>query len=113
MARTDARTAVGGSLDEVIRRAKAFEGVGADIIYVEAVQSREEVKKIRKNLKCALACSAWDMNLIQHSKNLPKLGLCMTLGVMFFRGRSCGRLGNAGEHEGKGTGIFSTSGGTR
>jgi len=84
MARTDARTAVGGSLTEVIRRAKAFESVGADIIYVEAVQSRDEVKEIRRNIKCALAASAWDMKPYPTLEEFTELGLCLTLGVMFF-----------------------------
>ncbi len=84
MARTDARTAVGGSLNEVIKRAQAFEAVGADIIYVEAVQSREEVKKIRASVKCALACSAWDMKPYPTLKEFTELGLCMTLGIMYF-----------------------------
>lgn len=84
MARTDARTAVGGSLDEVIRRAQAFEAIGADIIYVEAVQGREEVKKIRRSIKCALAASAWDMKPYPTLKEFTDLGLCLTLGVMFF-----------------------------
>ncbi len=84
MARTDARTAVGGSLAEAIKRAKAFQDVGADIIYVEAAQSRDEIREIRKNLKCAFACSAWDMKPYPTLKEFTELGLCMTLGVMFF-----------------------------
>jgi len=46
MARTDSRTAVGGSLDEVIRRGKAYLETGADILYVAALQSREEISGV-------------------------------------------------------------------
>jgi 2-methylisocitrate lyase-like PEP mutase family enzyme len=51
MARTDARGAVGGSLEEVIRRGKAYLEAGVDVLYVEALQSREEIKKVRKTFK--------------------------------------------------------------
>jgi 2-methylisocitrate lyase-like PEP mutase family enzyme len=51
MARTDARGAVGGSLEEAIRRGKAYLGAGADILYVEALQSREEIQKVRDAFK--------------------------------------------------------------
>jgi 2-methylisocitrate lyase-like PEP mutase family enzyme len=47
MARTDARGAVGGSMEEVIRRGKAFIEAGADILYVSALQSRDELKALR------------------------------------------------------------------
>jgi 2,3-dimethylmalate lyase len=48
MARTDARGAVGGSLEEAIRRGKAYQQAGVDVIYVEAPQSREEIKALRE-----------------------------------------------------------------
>lgn len=48
MARTDARGAVGGSLEEVIRRGKAYVEAGVDILYAEALQSREEIKAVRQ-----------------------------------------------------------------
>jgi 2-methylisocitrate lyase-like PEP mutase family enzyme len=48
MARTDARTAAGGGFDEVVRRGKAYLEAGADVLYVEALQSRDEVRQIRK-----------------------------------------------------------------
>ena len=43
--RTDAREAT-GSLDEAIRRAKAFKAAGADAVFVEAPQSLDELKAI-------------------------------------------------------------------
>jgi 2-methylisocitrate lyase-like PEP mutase family enzyme len=84
MARTDALTAVGGSLDEAIWRANAYRDAGADIIYVEAVTTREQIKKIRANIKGPLACSAWDIEPYPTLKELNELGLCMTLGLMYF-----------------------------
>lgn len=44
IARTDART--GHGLDEALRRAEAFAEAGADILFVESPESREEMAKI-------------------------------------------------------------------
>jgi 2-methylisocitrate lyase-like PEP mutase family enzyme len=54
MARTDARGAVGGSLDEVLRRGDAYLNVGIDVLYAEALQSREEIRKVRETFPDAL-----------------------------------------------------------
>src|SRR4051812_9637716 len=43
MARTDGRNAVGGSLEEAIKRAKAYKKAGVDVIYIEALRSVEEL----------------------------------------------------------------------
>jgi 2-methylisocitrate lyase-like PEP mutase family enzyme len=48
MARTDSRAAVGGSLDEVLRRCDAFLNVGADALMITALQSREEIRAVRE-----------------------------------------------------------------
>jgi 2-methylisocitrate lyase-like PEP mutase family enzyme len=42
MARTDARSAV--DFDEAMRRARAFEEEGADIIFIEALETKEELR---------------------------------------------------------------------
>lgn len=47
MARTDARNAVGGSLDEVIRRGHAYIEAGADVLMVVALKSRDELRAVR------------------------------------------------------------------
>ena len=44
IARTDARTALG--LDEALRRADAYARAGADILFVESPESREEMRAI-------------------------------------------------------------------
>ena len=46
IARTDARGAVGGSLDDAIRRANAYLEAGADVAFVEGPVSKEEVARI-------------------------------------------------------------------
>lgn len=50
IARTDARAAVGGSVDEVLRRAEAYLGAGADMLMIMALRSREEIARVAEAL---------------------------------------------------------------
>lgn len=43
-ARCDARGAVGGSVEEAIRRGKAYRAAGIDVLYYEAFQSMDEIR---------------------------------------------------------------------
>jgi 2-methylisocitrate lyase-like PEP mutase family enzyme len=54
MARTDARGAVGGGMDEVLKRGRAYLDAGVDVLYVEALQSREEIQTVRDAFPDAL-----------------------------------------------------------
>ena len=54
MARTDARGAVGGSMAEVLRRGEAYLKAGIDVLYVEALQTREEIRAVREAFPNAL-----------------------------------------------------------
>lgn len=51
IARCEARTAVGGSLGEVIKRLKAYKRAGADVLYPEGLKSREELKAVRAEVQ--------------------------------------------------------------
>jgi 2-methylisocitrate lyase-like PEP mutase family enzyme len=51
IARTDARGASGGSMDEAIRRANAFLAAGADLAFVEGPTSKEEVERVCREVK--------------------------------------------------------------
>src|SRR5438552_5642110 len=51
IARTDARGASGGSLDEAIRRANAFLAAGADLAFVEGPTCVDEVRRICREVK--------------------------------------------------------------
>ncbi len=51
IARTDARGAQGGSLDEAIARANAFLDAGADLAFVEGPRDRAEVTRICREVK--------------------------------------------------------------
>jgi 2-methylisocitrate lyase-like PEP mutase family enzyme len=52
IARTDARTALG--LDEALRRAEAFAKAGADILFVEAPETVEEMQRIGRSFELPL-----------------------------------------------------------
>lgn len=47
MARTDARNAVGGGIEEVLRRCEAYLAAGADVLMVVALKTREEIETVR------------------------------------------------------------------
>ncbi|MEA4815432.1 MAG: isocitrate lyase/PEP mutase family protein [Lachnospiraceae bacterium] len=47
IARTDARRAM-GSLDEAIRRGRLFEKAGADVLFFEQLENKDEIKEIIK-----------------------------------------------------------------
>lgn len=49
VARTDARAVLG--LDAALERARAFAGAGADVLFVEAPQSKKELQQIASSLK--------------------------------------------------------------
>ena len=51
VARTDARGASGGSLDEAIRRANAYLHAGADLAFIEGPTSADEVRRICREVK--------------------------------------------------------------
>jgi 2-methylisocitrate lyase-like PEP mutase family enzyme len=51
VARTDARGALGGSLDEAIRRANAYLETGADVAFVEGLISVEEIRRAVQEVK--------------------------------------------------------------
>lgn len=85
MARTDARGAVGGSFEEVIRRGKAYVEAGADILYAAALQSREEIRALRAafpNVLLELMPPAVKPPLT--SREIEEFGIC-TCGVHIAR----------------------------
>jgi 2-methylisocitrate lyase-like PEP mutase family enzyme len=51
IARTDARGASGGSMDEAIRRANAFLAAGADLAFIEGPTCAEEVQRICREVE--------------------------------------------------------------
>lgn len=79
MARTDGRGAVGGSLEEAIRRGKAYVEAGVDILYVEALQSREEIKAVRGAIPDVLMmATGFAIHPALKDEEIKELGLCMS-----------------------------------
>ncbi len=84
MARCDARGAVGGSLEEVIRRGKAYLEAGVDIFYPEALLSRDEIRQVRKALPdCLLYASTQAIQPPLTDEEYKELGLCMAVCHIF------------------------------
>jgi 2-methylisocitrate lyase-like PEP mutase family enzyme len=80
MARTDARTAVGGSVEEVIRRGRAYLEAGVDVFYVAGLQSRDEIRQVRSALKDRLRIFSGSWNAIRPpltQKEIEEFGICM------------------------------------
>jgi len=81
MARTDARAPLG--LDEALRRAELYVKAGADGVYVEAVQSTEELERTARALHSVpLATSileGWGRTPWMDPKDLKALGYSMVL----------------------------------
>jgi methylisocitrate lyase len=55
VARTDSRQALG--LDEAIKRGIAFKNTGVDAVFIEAPESKEEMREIAKHIKCPLVAN--------------------------------------------------------
>lgn len=85
IARTDARTAANGGMDETIARAKAYEDVGVDVLYVEALQSRDEMKLIREAVSLPLICSWAAVDPKPSTEEMLTSGQIMNSGLMFYK----------------------------
>jgi carboxyvinyl-carboxyphosphonate phosphorylmutase len=74
VARTDARAPLG--LDEAIERGRAYYKAGADVIFIEAPKSIEELKKIAKAIDAPLVANMIEEGLTPNlpSKDLLKMG---------------------------------------
>ena len=80
-ARTDARGAVGGGMDEVMRRCEAYLRAGVDLLYVEALQSREEIRAVREAFPDALLkVTPYAIKPAISTAEMKDLGLC-TAGI--------------------------------
>jgi 2-methylisocitrate lyase-like PEP mutase family enzyme len=63
IARTDARAVLG--LEEVIARGQEAHQVGADVVFIEAPQSLEEIKRIADALEVH-CCSIWSPKAVKY-----------------------------------------------
>jgi 2,3-dimethylmalate lyase len=74
VARTDARAPLG--LDEAIERGRAYHKAGADVIFIEAPRSIEELKKIANEINAPLVANMIEEGLTPNlpAKDLLKMG---------------------------------------
>jgi len=79
IARTDARGAVGGGLDEAIGRANAYREAGADVAFVEAPASLEEVKRIAREVKGPLFYNCAGISPPLSAAELQDLGFAIVI----------------------------------
>lgn len=92
IARTDARTAVGGGLEDAITRAKAYRAAGADVAYFEAPQSVDEIKAFVAEVKGPVMATLVAINPAPTWNELEALGV----GVAFYpaHGHMAGNIAN-------------------
>jgi methylisocitrate lyase len=74
VARTDSRQALG--LEEAIRRGIAFKQTGADAVFIEAPESKEEMKEISRNVTGPLVANMLERGVtpLMGPKELKELG---------------------------------------
>ena len=79
VARTDARGPLG--LDEAIDRANAYASAGADVIFVEAPQSEEEVERIAKEVSAPLLINnvIGGLTPLESAERLQSLGFQISI----------------------------------
>jgi len=79
IARTDARGAHGGSLDEAIRRANAYLEAGADLAFVEGPTSVEEVRRICKEVHGRVFYNQTGVSPRLSLEEMNALGIAVTI----------------------------------
>ena len=79
IARTDARGAHGGSLDDAIERANAYLASGADLAFVEGPTSVDEVKRICEEVKGPIFYNQTGISPRFSQQELEELGIAITI----------------------------------
>ena len=77
VARTDARGALGGSLEEAINRANAYLDVGADVAFVEGLISEEEIGETAERVNGPIVYNMIGISPIIPIPRLIDLGVCI------------------------------------
>jgi len=79
IARTDARGAHGGSLDEAIRRANAYLGAGADMAFVEGPTSLDEVRRVCREVRGPVFYNQTGVSPRLTTAEMKELGIAITI----------------------------------
>jgi 2-methylisocitrate lyase-like PEP mutase family enzyme len=79
IARTDARGAHGGSLDEAIRRAHAYLDAGADLAFVEGPTSLDEVARVCREVRGRVFYNQTGVSPRLTPAQMAELGIAVTI----------------------------------
>jgi 2-methylisocitrate lyase-like PEP mutase family enzyme len=79
IARTDARGAHGGSLDEAIRRANAYLEAGADLAFVEGPTSVEEIRRVCREVSGPIFYNQTGVSPRLTLDQMRELGIAVTI----------------------------------
>ena len=79
IARTDARGAHGGTLDDAITRANAYLEAGADVAFVEGPTDVEEVKRVCSEVKGPILYNQTGISPRFTQEELQSLGIAITI----------------------------------
>ncbi|HXH81636.1 MAG TPA: isocitrate lyase/PEP mutase family protein [Candidatus Tectomicrobia bacterium] len=79
IARTDARGAHGGSLDEAIRRANAYLEAGADLAFVEGPTDLAEVRRICREVKGPIFYNQTGVSPRLSREQMAELGIAVAI----------------------------------
>jgi 2-methylisocitrate lyase-like PEP mutase family enzyme len=79
IARTDARGAHGGSLDEAIRRANAYLEAGADLAFVEGPTSLEEIRRVCREVRGPVFYNQTGVSPRLTMAQMKELGIAITI----------------------------------
>jgi 2-methylisocitrate lyase-like PEP mutase family enzyme len=79
IARTDARGAHGGSLDEAIRRANAYLEAGADLAFVEGPTSLEEIARVCREVRGPIFYNQTGVSPRLTPVQMKELGIAVTI----------------------------------
>jgi len=79
IARTDARGASGGTLDDAIRRANAYLDAGADMAFVEGPTSVAEVERVCREVKGPIFYNQTGVSPRLSRDEMERLGIAITI----------------------------------
>jgi len=79
IARTDARGAHGGSLDEAIRRANAYLEAGADLAFVEGPTSVDEIRRVCQEVRGPVFYNQAGVSPRLTPDQMKELGIAVTI----------------------------------
>jgi len=77
IARTDARGAVGGGMDEVIRRGRAYRDAGADVIFPDGLTSLEDLERSVKEIPAPLLYNMTGVSPMVPMSDLREMGVAI------------------------------------